>query len=273
MPQRFLRPGLRDSIRFNHCSMKAQNLWMRLLTLVDDFGRYDGRPSVICAHCFAVWNEQNPQDVVNPQETAALCQQLSDNNLVEFHEFEGKKVLQVTQWQERARSESKWKLPNDSKPLRNPAESCGILPPSPSPSPSPSALGATPQTPSTTMRRGKQKPTIESLLTIPIPPSLQSAAFSEVWRRWIPYRLKIKSADYPNLFAEQLLQLSEWGSAEAVESIKKALRSGHVGLFKPSGFSTARPSSAPASVEETDFKAIREAQFAERIAGQSGGGQ
>ncbi len=131
MPQRFLRPGIRTSERFNSVSFKAQTLFIKLLTLVDDFGRYDGRPAVICGDCFSVWNDLNQADAVNPQETAALCQQLSASKLVEFYESEGKKTLQVTQWQERARSEtSKWPARNDN-PLRNPAESCGILPPSP----------------------------------------------------------------------------------------------------------------------------------------------
>jgi hypothetical protein len=140
MPQRFLRPGITNSQRWNRVSFKAQSLWVRLLTHVDDFGRFDGRPSVIWGSCFSVWNEENPDDVVSPQETAALCAQLADIGLLHIYETEGKKVIQITQWSERARSQkSKWpeykgKSKNVVSPLRNPAESCGILPPSTSPS-------------------------------------------------------------------------------------------------------------------------------------------
>jgi len=140
MPQRFLRPGIRTSPRWNSVSHEAHTLYIAILTLVDDYGRYDGRASVLWAESFAVWNEQNPQSAVSPQQTAALCQQLADNKLVHFYEVGGRQYLQLFQWQERARSISHWPPPPqdfDSNPLRNPAESCGILPPSPSPSPSP----------------------------------------------------------------------------------------------------------------------------------------
>jgi hypothetical protein len=145
MPQRFLKPGITNSSRWNRVSFKAQSLYVRLLTLVDDFGRYDGRPSVIWGYCFAIWNEEHPNDAVSPQETAALCQQLAAEDLIEIYEADGKKVVQITQWTERARSTtSKWPKNKgnskvDSNPLPNPAESCEILPPSSPPSPSPSS--------------------------------------------------------------------------------------------------------------------------------------
>jgi hypothetical protein len=138
MPQRFLKPGITNSSRWNRVSFKAQSLFVRLLTLVDDFGRYDGRPSVIWGYCFSVWNEEHPNDAVSAQETAALCQQLAAEDLIEIYEADGKKVVQIIQWTERARSNtSKWPENKgnskvDSNPLPNPAESCEILPPSPS---------------------------------------------------------------------------------------------------------------------------------------------
>jgi hypothetical protein len=133
MPQRFLRPGIRTSERWNAISRDAQSLFISLLTLVDDYGRYIGRLSVIWADCFAVWNDINPQLAVNPQQCAALCQQLADKKLVEFYEVDGKRFLQITQWEERKRGKSKYPAPQNGNLLRNPAESCGILPPEPSP--------------------------------------------------------------------------------------------------------------------------------------------
>lgn len=112
MPQRFLRPGIRTSERFNSVSRNAQALYLAILTLVDDYGRYDGRPSVLHGEAFAVWNDLNPLISVNPQETAALCCALSESKLVEFYEVEGKKYLQLVQWQERARGPSKFPEPS-----------------------------------------------------------------------------------------------------------------------------------------------------------------
>lgn len=131
MPQRFLRPGLRTSPRWNAVSHAAARLYISILTQVDDWGRYDGRNAVLHSDAFAVWNEQNPKHVVSPQDSAALSCELSAAKLLFFYEVDGRKYLQLIQWEERARGKSKWPEPPKDNPLRNPAESCGILPPSP----------------------------------------------------------------------------------------------------------------------------------------------
>ena len=134
MPQRFLRPGIRTSPRWNAVSHRAARLYIAILTLVDDYGRYDGRPSVLWADAFAVWNDQNPpQDAVNPPQVAADCAQLAASRLVEFYEVSGRTYLQVTQWQERMRGVSKWpsRSPQLDSKLPQVAASCReILPPS-----------------------------------------------------------------------------------------------------------------------------------------------
>jgi hypothetical protein len=141
MPQRFLRPGIRTSPRWNSVSHEAHTLYIAILTLVDDYGRYDGRPSVLWAEAFAVWNDQNPLKVVSPQDTVVFCQELAVSKLIQFYEVGGRKYLQVTQWEERARYKSHWPEPPMEESCLNPAESClnpASLVPRPSPSPSPS---------------------------------------------------------------------------------------------------------------------------------------
>lgn len=141
MPQRFLRPGIRNSERWNSVSRTAQALYIAILTLVDDYGRYDGRPSILWAGAFTIWNEKNPNGVVTPQQTAAECQSLMDKGLVLFYEVDGKRILQVLQWEERIRAgtKEKWpKAPKNPNLVQFAAESCGILPPTPPPPPSPS---------------------------------------------------------------------------------------------------------------------------------------
>jgi len=134
MPQRFLRPGLRTSPRWNKISHTAARLYIAILTLVDDYGRYDGRPAVLWADAFAVWNDQNPDQIITRQVTAADCCQLAAEKLLEFYEIDGRQYLQVLQWQERARNKSKWPDPKTGKRLPMAADGCQNLPPSPSPS-------------------------------------------------------------------------------------------------------------------------------------------
>lgn len=157
MPKRFLRPGIRTSPRWNAVSHRAARLYVAILTLADDYGRYDGRPAVLWADAFAVWNEQNPpEDAVNCQQVAADCAQLSAAELIEFYDVSGRRYLQVIQWEERVRSESKWPEPpqtnadicpqKSAEIRRNPPPSARarVSPSSPSPSPPSSASSVEP---------------------------------------------------------------------------------------------------------------------------------
>jgi hypothetical protein len=141
MPQRFLRPGIRNSNRWNSVSRDAQVCFIGLLTLVDDYGQYDARPSILLAEIFALWNDLNPENSVDSAGIRRILQELAGKRMVEFYDNpDGKSYLQVTQWQERVREGSKKKWSDETFSLRIPADSCGILPPSPSPSPSPSPV-------------------------------------------------------------------------------------------------------------------------------------
>lgn len=105
MPQRFLKPGITTSDNWNACSFEAQSLYIRILTLVDDFGRCDGRLPILHGQCFALRPD------IKPQRTAALRWELSENKLVLIYTVDGKEFIQLLRWSERARSE-KSKFPD-----------------------------------------------------------------------------------------------------------------------------------------------------------------
>lgn len=114
MPQRFLRPGLTTSDRWNSCSFEAQSMYIRILTLVDDFGRYDGRIPILHAHCFALRPD------IKPQDSAGFRSELQTKGLLDVYTINGKEYIQVLRWQERARSErSKYPDPQDSAAERS----------------------------------------------------------------------------------------------------------------------------------------------------------
>ena len=52
MPQRFLKPGLPSSKRFNRVSWPAQGLFVRLLSFVDDMARFDADPEMLASSVF-----------------------------------------------------------------------------------------------------------------------------------------------------------------------------------------------------------------------------
>lgn len=105
MPQRFLRPGITNSDAWNSVSFEAQSLYIRILTLVDDFGRYDGRVPVLHGQCFALRPD------VKPQRTAGFRSELQTAGLIDVYEVDGKEFIQMTKWTERARGD-KSKFPD-----------------------------------------------------------------------------------------------------------------------------------------------------------------
>ena len=209
MPQRFLRPGLTTSQRFNAASWQAQSLYVRLITLVDDYGRFEAHPMLLKSLAFPF----NPE--ITCEQMILLCEQLLANDLADFYEKDGKKYLQLSRWQEKARSHSKFPSFDDEacKHLLTFANNCSA--PSPSPSPSPS-------------------PKVASLPdAFELHPNLNTPEFKAAWKMWLE-NLKQRRKT-PTIHARdlQLSKLSKFGHDAAIQSIKNSIESGWQGLFEP----------------------------------------
>lgn len=126
MPQRFLRPGITTSERWNSISFEAQSFFIRILTLVDDFGRYDARLPILHGQCFALRPD------IKAQRMAALRSELQTSKLIEVYEVEGREYLQIAQWQERARSDkSKFPINSQVVDISTPAADGSVPQPNP----------------------------------------------------------------------------------------------------------------------------------------------
>lgn len=216
MPQRFLRPGITNSARWNSVSFEAQSFYVRILTLVDDFGRCDGRAAVLWGQCFAVWNEQNPQKTIKLQQVAGLLQQLAADcaQLIDRYESDGKTVLQVTQWQERVRegSKSKWPARTESA-----ATCCNLLLPPPTPSPTPLVV--------------VPAPAADALSAFP--EVLRTPEFQKIWDEWEAHRREIKKPLTPTSRQRQLEDLSSRGVKAAIAALKHTIFKGWQGIREP----------------------------------------
>lgn len=105
MPQRFLKPGIRTSKRWDSCSWPAQSFYVRLITLVDDFGRYE------CDEV-RLKNEAFPlREDIRASQVSAYLKELEKHHLLIFYKADGKTYLAITQWTERARYQSKYPDP------------------------------------------------------------------------------------------------------------------------------------------------------------------
>lgn len=105
MPTRYLKPGVRDSEAIDALSPLAETLFYRLLVTVDDFGRYDGRPAMVKAHCFPIKD-------MSAAQCADLLNELHQVGLVVLYTVDDKPYLQMCKWENVPRSkESKFPPP------------------------------------------------------------------------------------------------------------------------------------------------------------------
>lgn len=206
MPQRFLRPGIRTSERWNKAGFFAQSLYVGILTLVDDFGRYDGRARLLHGECFSL------RDDVKPHQTAAALKELSSCGLIQLYGIEGKEYLQVLQWQERSRSEqSKFPDPPEQS-AAGPQESA-------------SSLAIVP----------RHKPSSPFIV-----PVTASAALKGKFERWMAVRREQGKApkDWTGLFADQFEWLGKYSEPEQLGILEKSIINRYQGLIAPTNNGT-----------------------------------
>lgn len=134
MPQRLLRPGLTTSRHFNKLDWQSQSFYIRLITIVDDYGRCEAEPELLASLCFPFNRD------IKCQRIADICQQLTDNGMAIFYQVDGTKFMQLTKWKERTRSESRYPAPS-ADICQHGADICQQMiasPPQPQPQPQPS---------------------------------------------------------------------------------------------------------------------------------------
>lgn len=138
MPQRFLRPGLTTSPRWNALDWQAQSFYVRLITLVDDFGRYYADYRILRSHVFPMGDAKGGD--VSVKTIESICKQLSASGMVSFYaNYEGQQFLKIERWEETVRAK-KSKYPDPEECEQMFADDNNCLSPSPSSSPSSSPL-------------------------------------------------------------------------------------------------------------------------------------
>lgn len=233
MPQRFLRPGIVTSRRFNACSWQAQSFYIRLLTLVDDFGRYEADPVILKSHAFPLHED------LRSSQVQKLCLELQANQLATFYRADGKEVLELTRWIERARAEK------SKFPAR--IAGCEQLYAVDNKSSPPSSSSSPPSSSSPSPRHGVAGEGLEEKSSIPGSTALPLVLVAEprfvrAWTMWLEHlRQKRKPA---TLHAQdlQLRQCVEWGLERSIRAIETSVEHNWQGLYeeKQNGSGTDR---------------------------------
>lgn len=106
MPERIIRPGILTSEAVNELSWGAEVFYRRLMSIVDDYGRYDARPKILLAQLYAL-----QLDRVRTADVEIWLQECVSVGLIICYTHENKPYLEVARFNQRTRSASKWPAP------------------------------------------------------------------------------------------------------------------------------------------------------------------
>lgn len=105
MPQRPLKPQICTSELWNSCSDKGQSLFIRLLTVADEYGRCDAKPTVVFSECgYGVYNLCHPEAPVTLPIIEAMIDEIAAHNLVDIYVAGGRRIMQINQWEIKPRA-------------------------------------------------------------------------------------------------------------------------------------------------------------------------
>lgn len=82
-------------------------------------------------------------------------------------------------------------------------------------------------------KSGAQTQTQTHKKKTPLPPSLDTPAFAEMWERWLQHLKEKRKTPTPSARTAQLTQLAEWGEEKAIQALREAIRGGWQSFWEP----------------------------------------
>jgi hypothetical protein len=122
MPERILRPGILSSDAVNKLSWPEEVFYRRLMSVVDDYGRFDGRNSVIRASIYPLKLDHVSDSDIGKWK--AVC---ATAGLVRVYFVDGKEFIELLKFNQRMRGKARWPEPVDSESQKS-AASRGEIP-------------------------------------------------------------------------------------------------------------------------------------------------
>lgn len=108
MPSRIIRDGCLDSERVDALSEQAENFYKRLLNIVDDYGRCEANPVALLAKTYPLRVAR-----YSPEQVEGWLREcrVGDEPLVTVYQVGRKRYLQVNDFRQRVRTDSKYPDP------------------------------------------------------------------------------------------------------------------------------------------------------------------
>lgn len=112
MPDRVVRADILTSDSVNALSWQAEVFYRRLMSIADDFGRFEARPSLLRASLYPL-----KLDRVSEPDVVKWLGECSNTGLVRLYTIEGKEYLEILKFGQRLRAmKSRYPAP-DGNPL------------------------------------------------------------------------------------------------------------------------------------------------------------
>lgn len=100
MPDRLVRDSILDSDRVNSLSFGAEILYRRIMSIADDYGRYEARITALKGKCYPV----RPNDDITNDMVAGWFDELVGAGLIRCYTIAGKDYLEIQNFRQRLRS-------------------------------------------------------------------------------------------------------------------------------------------------------------------------
>jgi len=108
MPNRILREGILTSERVNGLSMEAELFYRRLMSVVDDYGRYFANTTLLRTQVYPL-----RPDLYSGEQIGEFLNECAQQGLLLVYTHNGKRYLEYTDFNQRARYSSKFPPPGD----------------------------------------------------------------------------------------------------------------------------------------------------------------
>ena len=107
MPTRMIREGILTSERVNELSDRAELFYRRLMSVVDDYGRFTANPTLLRSACYPLKVDSVKEDSIKKHLAEAV-----GAGLIVLYTVGGKEYLEIQDFGQRIQSKSKYPEPN-----------------------------------------------------------------------------------------------------------------------------------------------------------------
>lgn len=218
MPDRIVRLGILTSEAVNKLSFQAEVFYRRLMSVVDDYGRFDGRTVVLRASLYPL-----QLDAVRNGHLETWIGECLDAGLVRLYQCsDGKPHLEIVKFGQRIQSKSKWPDPVDYKPL-------------------PESTVKHRESPPIRSRDSESDAKSKSDSGATAFPFLDNPLAAKAWENWLSHLKEKKVKTTPKATEAQIEKCSAWGVSRTIAALRHSTANNYQGLFEPNSNGLLKP--------------------------------